>query len=414
MKERLPVIIGNQALTECIRYCEQQGLRDFLLVADQNTYQALGKDAYEALSAQGLNVAVVVLKGEEVLANEHYLVRVLLGYDGKQRTFLAAGSGTITDITRFVSHRVGREFISLPTAPSVDGFTSIGAPLVVGGLKQTVVCQAPRAVFADLPTLAAAPRRLIAAGFGDLVGKYLSLADWKLGHLLWDEIIDEGIAGRMLGAAQSCAADVRQIAGGSVEGVRLLMEGLIEAGFGMLEFGNTSPAGGAEHHIAHLWEMMMLEDHRAGALHGAKVGVASVIAAGWYAELREMTRDQAAVRLEKSRLPDPQEETTKIQSVFGPIAEEILPTQTEFINMSGAKFEALKARILQQWEHVQAIAAGVPAPDELSGWLRMVGGPVSPVDLDLKREDVRIALDYSHYMRRRFTINKLRILLGLS
>jgi glycerol-1-phosphate dehydrogenase [NAD(P)+] len=414
MSERLPVFIGNQALAEFIRYCGQQGLRDFLLVADQNTYQALGKDAYEALAAQGFDVVAVVLKGEEVLANEHYLVRVLLSYDLKERTFLAAGSGTITDITRFVSHRVGRDFISLPTAPSVDGFTSIGAPLVVGGLKQTVVCQAPRAVFADLPTLAAAPRRLIAAGFGDLVGKYLSIADWKLGHLLWDEVIDEDIAGRMLGAAQDCAGRVRDIAGGSVEGVRLLMEGLIEAGFGMLEFGNTSPAGGAEHHIAHLWEMMMLADHRTAALHGAKVGVASVIAAGWHAELREMSRDQAAARLRNARLPDPQEEQTKIRSVFGPIADEILPTQTEFINMSGSRFEALKERILEQWEQVQAIADGVPAPDELSSWLRMVAGPVSPTDLKLKPEEVQVALDYSHYMRRRFTINKLRILLGLS
>jgi len=96
MSERLPIFIGNQALAEFIRYCGQQGLRDFLLVADQNTYQALGKDAYEALAAQGFDVVAVVLKGEEVLANEHYLVRVLLSYDLKERTFLAAGSGTIT------------------------------------------------------------------------------------------------------------------------------------------------------------------------------------------------------------------------------------------------------------------------------------------------------------------------------
>ena len=243
MFERLPVTIGNQAVAEFIRYCKQRRLAEFLLVADENTYRALGQAVEVALIAQGYDVVTVVLKGKEVIADEHYLMRVLLSADRRERTFLAVGSGTITDITRFVSYRVGREFISLPTAPSVDGFTSIGAPLVVGGLKQTVICQAPAAVFADLPTLAVAPRRLIAAGFGDLIGKYFSLSDWKLGHLLWDEPYDEGIAGRMLGAAQSCADQVQEIAGGSVEGIRRLMEGLIEAGFGMLEFGNTSPAG---------------------------------------------------------------------------------------------------------------------------------------------------------------------------
>ena len=165
MGERLPVTIGNHVVWELIRYCKQRALEDFLLVADENTYTALGEMLEGILKDQGYDVITIVLKGEEVIADEHHLVRVLLNTDGKERMFLAVGSGTITDITRFVSHRSGREFISLPTAPSVDGFTSIGAPLVVGGLKQTIICQPPSAVFADLPTLAEAPRRLIAAGF---------------------------------------------------------------------------------------------------------------------------------------------------------------------------------------------------------------------------------------------------------
>ncbi len=414
MDGRLPVFIGNQALEEFLRYCQRENLKEFLLVADENTYPVLGKSVDETLRAQGYDVVTVVLKGEEVLANEHYLVRVLLKYDRRERTFLAVGSGTITDITRFTSHRVGRGFVSLPTAPSVDGFTSIGAPLVVGGLKQTIICQPPLAVFADLPTLAAAPRRMIAAGFGDLVGKYISISDWKLGRLLWDERYDEGIAGRMLGAAQDIAAHVQDIASGSVESIRILMDGLIESGFGMLEFGNTSPAGGAEHHIAHHWEMMMLSDHRHAALHGAKVGIASVIAADWYAKVRKMTKDESYRRLEKARAPDLEEETLKIKAIFGPIAEEILPSQKEFIEMSGSQFEALKARILDNWEQVQEIAAGVPSAEDFSRWLRTLGGPVEPTEVGLRTEEVRLAKDYSHYMRQRFTINKLRLLLGLS
>ena len=413
MGVRLPVYIGNQAVAEFIRYCQQQELKEFLLVADANTYRALGETVDKALRAQGFDVVTVVLQGDEVIANEHYLVRVLLGYDRRQRVFLAAGSGTITDITRFVSHRTGRDFISLPTAPSVDGFTSIGAPLVVGGLKQTIICQAPRAVFADLPTLSAAPRRLIAAGFGDLIGKYLSIADWKLGNLLWGEPYDEGIAQHMLGAAQSCAQHAQEIASGSMESIRLLMDGLIEAGFGMLEFGNTSPAGGAEHHIAHHWEMMMLNDHRPAALHGAKVGFASTIAAGWYAQIHNMSRDEAALRLEKARLPDAQEEELKIRSIFGSIADELLPAQEEFLSMSEARFAALKARVLDGWDDVHQIAAAVPPAEEITRWLRMAGGPTSAGELNLSKTEVRLAEDYSHYLRKRFTVNKLRLLLGI-
>ena len=39
-----------------------------------------------------------------------------------------------------------------------------------------------------------APQRLIAAGFGDMIGKITSLADWKLGSILWDEPYDTAIA----------------------------------------------------------------------------------------------------------------------------------------------------------------------------------------------------------------------------
>jgi len=413
MGVNIPVYIGDHAVTEFMRYCGEHGLQDFLLVADENTYAALGGQVDASLRARGFDVITVVLKGTEVQANEHYLMRVLLRYDCRERVFLAVGSGTITDITRFTSHRTRNAFISLPTAPSVDGFTSIGAPLVVGGLKQTIVCQAPAAVFADLPTLTAAPRRLVAAGFGDLVGKYLSIADWKLAHLLWGERYVEHIAAYMLDAAVRCAAQVEQIAGGSPQSTRLLMDGLIQAGFGMLEYGNTSPAGGAEHHIAHHWEMMMLNDRRPAALHGAKVGIASLIAAAWYAQVRQMSRGEAASRLQAASLPDPQDEIQKIRFAFGPLADELVATQKEILALTDAGFQALKQRILDHWEQVQEIAAGVPAPEQLAGWLQMVGGPLSASQVGLSEAEVRLAADTSHYMRNRFTINKLRLLLGM-
>ncbi|NTV42635.1 MAG: sn-glycerol-1-phosphate dehydrogenase, partial [Syntrophobacteraceae bacterium] len=90
----IPVYIGDGAVAEFMRYCAEQGLTDFLLVADENTYAALGKQADAALRLQGYDVITVVLKGPEILANEHFLVRVLLKYDCKPRTFISAGSGT--------------------------------------------------------------------------------------------------------------------------------------------------------------------------------------------------------------------------------------------------------------------------------------------------------------------------------
>ena len=192
----LPVTIGSDAVPELVRFCRERRLRHFALIADDNTYAALGARVESALRGEGWDVLTILLTGDDIIADERYVFQVLLALDRTPRTFLAVGSGTLTDIARFVSHRGGWEFISLPTAASVDGFTSIGAPMVIDGAKITVNAHGPIAVFADLPVLCAAPQPLIAAGFGDLLAKLTSTADWELGALLWDEPYDAEIARR--------------------------------------------------------------------------------------------------------------------------------------------------------------------------------------------------------------------------
>ena len=81
----------------------------------------------------------MVFESQEIVPDEAFITQALLQTDQVERTFLAVGSGTITDIVRLVSHRTRRPFISLPTAPSVDGFTSPSASLVIGRIKQTVM-----------------------------------------------------------------------------------------------------------------------------------------------------------------------------------------------------------------------------------------------------------------------------------
>ena len=286
----LPVYIGPDALPELVHFCQERQLSNFALVADDNTYAALGVRAESALRAQGFDVRTILLKGDDIGADARSAFQVLLALDRVPRIFIGVGSGTITDVTRVISHRIGSEFISLPTAASVDGFTSIGAPTVIDGAKITVNADGPLAVFADLPTLCAAPQRMIAAGFGDLLAKLTSIADWELGVLLWDEPYDAEIARRSRAAALACAARADAVATASVDGVRDLFEGLIESGFCMLDFGETRPASGYEHHISHFWEMKLLREGRHAVLHGAKVGVAVRISARRYDEVRRMSR----------------------------------------------------------------------------------------------------------------------------
>jgi glycerol-1-phosphate dehydrogenase [NAD(P)+] len=407
------IYIGDDALPHLLDFCRLHKYRRFLLVSDDNTQQVLGQSVADALIAQGYDVLTACLPGPEVIADERHLVQVLVKADPVERVYLAVGSGTLTDITRWVSYKTRSPFISLPTAASVDGFTSVGAPLVVGGLKLTFPAQAPVALFAGLPTLCAAPRPLSAAGYADLLGKFTSMADWELGHLVWDEAYDPAIAARVAATLERCAGLAPAIGRGKREGIEPLMHGLVESGLCMLDFGSSAPASAAEHHISHFWELLLLRQGRPAIFHGHKVGVAALLTAAWYARLRRMDQAQAAERLAPASFGSPEEQVSNLQSIFGPVAGEIIHEQSRFIYMDASDLAALKRRIIERWPEIQATAARVPEPAQLGEWLRAAGAPTIPQELGFNPAEVRQALDYAHYLRPRFTINKLRLLLAL-
>lgn len=409
----LAVTIDANAVQQLVRFCVENNMHSLFVVADQNTQRAQGEVVVAGLQAAGLHVKTLVFTDREVVADGAHILDVLIAAGREDWTYVAVGSGTLTDITRFASHRTKSSFISVPTAPSVDGFTSIGAPLIIHGVKDTVLAQAPIGIFADINTLASAPQPMIAAGFGDMLGKATSVADWRIGRLLWDEPYDESIARRTLTAVDLCVANAPAIGQGDQAAIRVLMEALIESGFCMLDFGTSRPASGAEHHYSHYWEMKLLQEGRPAILHGAKVGVATALVAGYYDQFRRMSRQDVVDRLEASTLPPRAAEVERIREAYGALADDIVKVQAKFLNLTDADYDQIKHRIVENWDEIQAIAAQVPPADQIAALLRTAGGPSTTAELGLSADEEAQAIAYGHYLRDRFTSRKLARVLGL-
>ncbi len=408
------VYIGDDAVSELIRYCDERRVERVALVADHNTYAVIGGRIAEAWAGRRWELQVTLLNGRPVTADEHQIMQVLLHTDHADRVYLAVGSGTITDIVRFVSSVTRNRFISVPTAPSVDAYTSATAALQISGWKQTVPAAPPVAVFADLDTLCSAPRPMIAAGFGDVLGKCTSLADWKLGHLLWGEAFSGLIARRARSALESC---LQMLAGGahdSRDGIRCLFESLLESGQCIADFGSSESASGSEHHLSHYWEMSRLREHRPALLHGAQVAVGAVVIACFYEQIHTLTRDQAAARLSRAAPPDREREVALIREGYGVVADGIVAAHEAFLDMTPQDLNALKERVIDQWDEIREIASTVPPAVQLAGILRQVHAPTTPRELGLDDRDLADALKYASYLRNRFTVLKLARLLGLS
>jgi glycerol-1-phosphate dehydrogenase [NAD(P)+] len=281
------------------------------------------------------------------------------------------------------------------------------------GVKRTVAASAPVAVFADSDVLAAAPRPMIAAGFGDTIAKFFAIADWRLGALFWGESFDEAIAGRSLAAARSVAASAAAIGAADPAGLEVLMNALVESGLCMAEAGHSRSASGAEHHCSHYWEMRLLAEGRPPILHGLKVGVGCAEAARLWDIVRGLSKSGAAAALARSPVPDRAAEERRIRKAYGAAARETIAGHERFLSMSRADHEALRARIIDGWEEIRRITAELPSAAETRRLLAAAGCPTGARALGLGRREAALGFTCAHYIRGRFTVKKLALELGL-
>ncbi|ULL14238.1 sn-glycerol-1-phosphate dehydrogenase [Paenibacillus sp. H1-7] len=408
------VTIERGALTALPKYAEERGYRELLLVADRRTLDAAGRELLQLCEAAQLQARLCVLEDDEhgeLAADERVIVQLMLHVTPSAQAIVAVGSGTIHDVVRFVAHRTNRTFWSVPTAPSVDGFASVGAPLIVGGFKQTVPACAPEAIFADLALLAKSPQAMIAAGFGDMLGKYTSLADWQLGRILFGEPYCELAAEMTRQGLALCVDHAEDIAAGTELGVRKLMEGLTLSGISMLLVGNSRPASGGEHHLSHYWEMRFIQERRRALLHGAKVGVAAVKMAALYESAAALSQEAAAeaiaARQARGDVPTLERMRAQIAEGYGSIAEQVLAENGLGAASESALDDELPRRIVERWDDIRSVCRSVPSPQELAAALRRAGGPAAVEELGVEEKLLRDSLQYAMYVRNRYTIIRL-------
>lgn len=368
---RIPIekiSIGNSVYKELAAFASYKEFKHAVIIADENTYQAAGKSLSDPLEETGIGVSLSIITPDEnndVVADEISLVQALVEIPVETDVIIAVGAGTLHDIARFCSTKMKVPFVSVPTAPSVDGFTSMGAPLIVRGVKTTFQMTAPIALFADLTVLKASPRKMTAAGFGDMLAKYTSLADWKFGHLVKGEPYCPLVAAITREALESCVENVEKIAASDEDGIQILIEALIKSGLAMLVFGQSHPASGGEHHLSHYWEMDFLKRKRPAVLHGAKVGVSTVLLAEVY----------------KSQFLSLLSEPACLQSI---------------------QIENLQENI----KEIMKVYQEIPAPEHLKNLLMQTGGETMPEQLGIDEQLVAASLSSAHNLRNRYTALK--------
>lgn len=386
------IVLESDALLALPGWVEKREFHQPVMLCDHNTRAAAGD---RLLALFDRPVEVVCLDPQGLHADEK-AVALAESQLPEADLLLAVGSGTIHDITRYLAAKMGIPFVSVPTAASVDGFVSTVAAMTWYGYKKTLPAVAPIAVFADSRILAAAPRRLTASGFADLLGKIAALADWRASHLVTGEPVCDRICQMEEDAMDAVCRQLSGIGAGDPDACEALMYGLLLSGLAMQMMGNSRPASGAEHHFSHLWEMEVINPH-VDALHGEKVGVGLVLALEYYHRLADDLSAGVGLSgydgVEKELL-----DRFEAPDVRRQVEEENTPDPLAAVD---------RKKLLAVREELAALLHALPTGEEAAGMLRQAGAPVAMADIGLDEGLAGLSARLSPYVRARLTVMRL-------
>jgi glycerol-1-phosphate dehydrogenase [NAD(P)+] len=383
------------------------GSSQCILIADDNTFAALGKDVYDSLRAAGRRCREsLILQAEGLYAEYSFVERIQHAVEASGAIPLAVGSGSINDLTKLAAHLSGRQYLAVATAASMDGYTAFGASITRDGSKQTFDCPAPLGVVADLEVIAAAPKGLNASGYADLVAKCPAGADWILADALDIDPIDPANWDMVQSRLRYWMADPEGIRRGDLEAVRRLTTSLMITGFAMQAACSSRPVSGAEHQFSHLWDMEHHTYNGVAPSHGFKVGIGTLASLALYEVLMETDIERLDVEAAVEAWPDAAANRREIAMLF-PMPELANKARLE----SGTKYidrDALRLQLQQlqrEWPRMRGRLAQQLIPrNEVYGMLRAAGCPVEPEEIGISRQRLRESFLKAYHIRRRFTV----------
>lgn len=268
------VSIRPGAVADLAPMCEDY--RHILLVADNNTFATCGETVTRLLGEK-LEASVIFAPKGLLIPNEEAIERIQNAVTEETDLIVGIGSGVINDLCKHVSFTKGLRYYIVATAPSMDGYASVGAAMITQNMKTTFNARVPAAIIGDVDILKNAPMRLIQSGFGDIIGKYSALNDWKLAKTVNGEYFCQYVYDLVMDTVLKTEALADGIQSRDPETIQTLMEALVIVGIAMSYVGNSRPASGSEHHLSHYFEIVGILRNEEYFLHGIDVAYSTVV-----------------------------------------------------------------------------------------------------------------------------------------
>lgn len=380
--------------------------RKAVLVADCNTWKVAGEIVYELMQQTGIECGLFLIPDREFHADWEHIEAVDAVLDKTGAVAVSVGSGTINDLCKLTAHHHHQSYISVPTAASVDGYSSFGASITFEGLKQTFECPAPEVIVADIDVIAKAPKKMTAAGYADLAAKIPCGAEWMIADLFGTEPIQPDAWHVLQDCLDEMLSDPEGVAAGNPEAVAALFEGLTLSGFAMQAARSSRPASCTDHLFSHYLDMT---GHRfQGRLqsHGFQVAIGTLTMCAFFDEFLKL--DLTTLDIDKcvAEWPSLEEEQERARQLFVNFVNPNMGVQ-EIARKYGDKDTVRKqlTAVRDNWpELVRKYRAQVYTFEKMQRLFRIVGAPADPSDIGVSRQQLCDMVPFTQLMRYRINL----------
>ena len=404
------VDIRRGAINALPEYMHRFGYERPYILCDATTYKIAGERCAGVLREAGFAPDVLILR--HLGYDEATLGEIVINKPDDCDVMIGVGTGSITDILRFASFKLGLPCFTVATGAPMDGFSASVGIMNVNNLKATMPAHSTEVIIGDTDVLSTAPYRMTVAGFADLIGKLNAINDWHLGVLINGDHYCRSIDTLVMDYVYDILGKAEAIKNRDAKAVGELMNALLLTGASISLYGSSRPISGAEHHFSHYLEVLGDQRGKPYAMHGEQVAVGTVLALTAAAKLASITPDFDAAREAAARYDHAAWEN-EIRRAYGDAADAIIALEAQSgKNETTGRLKRID--IMQRhWEEVRAMLAGVYPAEKLRALLKDIGCPCTPQDIGVTKDVLRDALLYCKETRARYTVYQLAWDLGL-
>lgn len=384
------VYIEKGAIFRLTALCEQK--ENILIVADENTFAVAGEQTETALC--GKTVRKVIFSGKTVLIPDETAIEKVRENSEGIELIIGIGSGVIQDLCKYVSFFANIPYIVVATAPSMDGYASDGAAMILSGMKETVKAGLPKAILADTEVLKTAPMEMIKAGYGDIIGKFSALCDWKLSRAVNGEYFCQYIYDTTYEMIENTLNTAKGLLNRDENSVKALMEALIVVGIMMSFAGSSRPASGSEHHLSHFFEIVGIVNSEPYFPHGLDVAYSTVITCEIREKILNSSFPDNIFRLSRA------DYTEKMNTIYKSVANGCIALQDKAGNYGADRLNIY----IEKEAEIRQILSETPSAEEIIKMLALAEIDMSKFYDLYGAEKINDAVFYAKDLKDRYSV----------